>query len=487
VTGLQDAQVGVAPGDVLAGKYRVERVLGAGGMGVVVAAHHIQLDERVALKFLLPEALESPEAIVRFIREARAAVKIKGDHVARVSDVGQLENGAPYIVMEYLDGIDLAGWLGERGPLAIELAVDFVLQTCEAIADAHALGIVHRDLKPANLFCVRRPDGQHVIKVLDFGISKYTAPGAAEHDMTRTNAMVGSPHYMSPEQMQSSKGVDARTDIWSLGIILFELMAGRTPFEAESITELAVKVSVEPAPRLGVFRADVAHELEHVVSTCLEKEPAGRYQTIADLAVALGPFGSREGRMSVQRVLGTLRQTATYDVPPPAALPPSGPSGTGSLVSGRGPNTAASWGTGSSSTRRAGRVAISLVAIAGLTVVVLAVAGALVLRTRTAAEHAPELPTAPSSALAAPPASAPPVPAPPEASTTRLTAEAPLPSASTAAPSPPPKTVAATPRGVASAPGPSRAAALPPPAKPSCDPPYYFDPKGARIFKKECL
>ena len=174
MTSPPDSGAGVEPGQVLAGKYRIERVLGVGGMGVVVAAHHLQLDERVALKFLLPEALHNPEAVARFAREARAAVKIKSEHVARVSDVGQLENGAPYMVMEYLEGSDLSAWLHDRGALPFEQAVDFVLQAGEAIADAHALGIVHRDLKPANLFCVRRSDGQLTIKVLDFGISKLT-------------------------------------------------------------------------------------------------------------------------------------------------------------------------------------------------------------------------------------------------------------------------------------------------------------------------
>ncbi len=173
---------GVREGDILAGKYRVERVLGIGGMGVVVAAHHMQLDERVALKFLLPEALGNAEAVARFAREARAAVKIKSEHVARVTDVGTLPNGAPYMVMEYLEGGDLAAWIKQRGALPVEQAVEFVLQTCIAVADAHALGIIHRDLKPANLFCVRRSDGQLSIKVLDFGISKMTdvsgsAPG----------------------------------------------------------------------------------------------------------------------------------------------------------------------------------------------------------------------------------------------------------------------------------------------------------------------
>ena len=137
------------------------------GIGVVVAAHHMQLDERVALKFLLPEALGNPEAVARFARKARAAVKIKSEHVARVSDVGTLPNGAPYMVMEYLEGGDLAAWLKQRGPMPVDQAVEFVIQACVAVADAHALGIVHRDLKPANLFCLRRSDGQLSIKVLE--------------------------------------------------------------------------------------------------------------------------------------------------------------------------------------------------------------------------------------------------------------------------------------------------------------------------------
>jgi predicted Ser/Thr protein kinase len=160
-----EAAAGIREGDILAGKYRVERILGAGGMGVVVAAYHIQLDEKVALKFLLPEALDNREAVARFAREARAAVKIKSEHVARIIDVGTLPNGAPFMVMEYLDGGDLGAWLKQRGALPIEQAVEFVLQACVAVADAHALGIVHRDLKPANLFCVRRSDGQLAIKV----------------------------------------------------------------------------------------------------------------------------------------------------------------------------------------------------------------------------------------------------------------------------------------------------------------------------------
>src|SRR6478752_9937760 len=196
----------VHEGQILAGKFRIERVLGQGGMGVVVAATHLQLDERVALKFLLPDALANPEAVERFAREARAAVKIKSEHVARVSDVGTLESGSPYMVMEYLQGEDLASWVRRNGAMPVPDAIEFLLQACEAIAEAHALGIVHRDLKPANLFVTRRVDGSPCIKVLDFGISKLTAAGA-DQGITQTASLLGSPLYMSPEQLAAARDV----------------------------------------------------------------------------------------------------------------------------------------------------------------------------------------------------------------------------------------------------------------------------------------
>ncbi|HTB76104.1 MAG TPA: serine/threonine-protein kinase [Polyangiaceae bacterium] len=219
--GSGEVTAGVRQGDILARKYRVERVLGAGGMGVVVAACHLQLHQKVAIKFLLPEALSNAEAVERFAREARAAVKITSEHVARVIDVGTLDTGAPYMVMEFLEGHDLAQWVRLRGSLLLEQAVDFVLQACEALAEAHALGIVHRDLKPANLFIVRGADALHAVKVLDFGISK---AAGLEVALTRTAAVMGSPLYMSPEQMAASRNVDARTNIWAMGIVLYELL-----------------------------------------------------------------------------------------------------------------------------------------------------------------------------------------------------------------------------------------------------------------------
>jgi serine/threonine-protein kinase len=329
--GGSSTAAGVREGDILAGKYRVERVLGIGGMGVVVAAHHMHLDEKVAIKFLLPHMLANPEAVGRFAREARAAVKIKSEHVARVFDVGTLETGAPYMVMEFLDGGDLADWLKQRGALAFDQAVEFVLQACVAVAEAHGLGIVHRDLKPANLFCIRRADGQLSIKVLDFGISKVATAGASapEMSMTATSAMMGSPLYMSPEQMESSKNVDRRTDVWALGVILYELLARTTPFEGDSMPSLCMKIASQPPPPLATYRPGAPPGLEAVILRCLEKDRERRYPNVAELALALLPFAPKRARASVERISGIIQSSglsATALSVPPSPGAPSPPS-----------------------------------------------------------------------------------------------------------------------------------------------------------------
>ncbi len=295
--------VPVQPGDVLAGKYRVARVLGKGGMGVVVAARHLQLDQMVALKFLLPQALGNQEAVSRFLREARNAVRLKSEHVARISDVGTLEDGAPYIVMEFLEGTDLTGLLAERGPLPVSMAVDFVLQACDAIAEAHSLGIIHRDLKPQNLFVSKRHDNTSIVKVLDFGISKSLA--AEDFTATSTQAVMGTPAYMSPEQMRSTKSVDVRTDVWALGVILYELVTGEVPWKAETFTELCFKVAMDPLPPLppGVQQGG----FEEVVRCCLEKDPARRFANVHALASALAPFAPPHARPLVERIGRVLR------------------------------------------------------------------------------------------------------------------------------------------------------------------------------------
>jgi serine/threonine-protein kinase len=313
---------GVQTGQILAGKYRVERVLGVGGMGAVVAAHHVQLDTKVAIKFLLPDMIANRESVDRFAREARAAVKITSEHVARVFDVGTLENGAPYIVMEFLDGTDLAGWIKQRGPLSFEDAVDFLLQACVAIAEAHALGIVHRDLKPANLFCIRSADGRQTVKVLDFGISKVTNPSASAPSLglTHTAALMGSPFYMSPEQMESTRGVDARTDIWALGIILFELLTGKVPFYGETVPEVSLKIATRAPPPLRSVRPDAPEGLEATILRCLEKDRERRYGNVADLALALLPFAPKRAKASVEKIAAIVRATGLSATLSPSSL-----------------------------------------------------------------------------------------------------------------------------------------------------------------------
>lgn len=314
---------GVRVGEVLAGKYRIERVLGTGGMGVVVAARHLQLDEMVAIKYLLPGALEHPTAASRFLREAKAAVRIKSEHVARVSDVGTLSSGAPYLVMEYLEGGDLAQWLRKNGKMPVEQAVEFVLQALEAIADAHGLGIIHRDLKPANLFCVRRNDGLLSIKLLDFGISKLHDSQSVEHgDITAPAVVMGSPLYMSPEQMRSARDVDARTDIWSIGIILYELLTGVAPFGGTSVSEICVRAASEPPAPMRSFRPDLPSELECVILKCLEKDRNNRYGNVAELAAKLVPFAPRRARPSVERIARIIAAAGITEMPelPPASV-----------------------------------------------------------------------------------------------------------------------------------------------------------------------
>jgi len=334
--------MGIEPGALLAGKYRVERKIGEGGMGVVVVARHLELDELVAIKFLLPDAASNPEAVMRFSREARASVKIKSEHVARTLDVGKLDNGVAYMVMEYLQGTDLDVRLRESGSLPIEQAVDFTLQTCHALADAHAIGIIHRDVKPSNLFVVRKSDGNESIKMLDFGISKITgaAAGGTEMSMTRTQTLMGSPHYMAPEQMASSRNVGPSVDIWALGVTLYELISGQSPFDGDSITELCSQVLTQPPPRLCQWRQDVPQGLQAVVDHCLEKDPAKRYLDVAELAVALIPYGTDRGRLSAEaawRVLqgAGMSRNALVPLPTPGEPHPGAPNrfNTGAVAS----------------------------------------------------------------------------------------------------------------------------------------------------------
>jgi eukaryotic-like serine/threonine-protein kinase len=310
----------VRQGETLAGKYRVTRIIAEGGMGIVVAARHLKLDQQVAIKFMLPDLLRSTEAVGRFLREARAAVRLHSEHVARILDIAELPSGLPYIVMELLEGSDLGAVIHASAPLSVDDAVDYVLQTCEAIAEAHGLGIVHRDLKPENLFVTRRRDGAAWIKVLDFGISK-VIPGLETRQSgarVTTRESMGSPTYMSPEQMRCTRDVDGRADIWSIGVILYEMLTGRQPFVGRSIAEVCIQVTQDPMPPLG--RRDVPEGLVAVVEKCLAKQPDDRYRAVSDLVRALAPFAPRQSSTTITDVLrGT---SGRFDEPTDSAWPP---------------------------------------------------------------------------------------------------------------------------------------------------------------------
>jgi serine/threonine-protein kinase len=501
--GNPEEAAGVREGQVLAGKYRVERVLGIGGMGVVVAAYNVQLDTRVALKFLLPDVLLNEEAVARFTREARAAARIQSEHVARVHDVGTLENGAPYMVMEFLEGVDLSKWLHEWGPLRIDQAVDFIIQACVALADAHALGIVHRDLKPANLFCVRRTDGQFLVKVLDFGISKLTdlAHGSNPPGMsvTKTAAVMGTPLYMSPEQAQSAKDVDVRTDIWALGVILFQLLTGNVPFVGEAFGELAVKISTAPTPSLRAYRPDVPPALDAVVGTCLEKARSRRFPSVAELARALLPFAPTSAAGSVQRIAGILLAAGLSKSG--ASAPASTPARAETLLA---PGSVSPWSDATGSTSR--KAARGVLGGFGLVVAAAATAFAVAHRSSLDRAHA-------TSASAATPAqsdtpitsSLPPPSAIPTATLAPvgLAPSADPPPSATATASPQPNVAVASPTtasaqgstptpAIATAPQPHPSSAptqhpSTPRTAPDCDPNYYLDSHGEKRFKPECF
>jgi serine/threonine-protein kinase len=310
-----DSKSPIAIGEVLAGKYRVDRVLGTGGMGVVVAAHHLDLDEPVAIKFLRPNVLENETAVGRFLREARAAAKIKSEHVARVYDVGRMPSGAPYLVMEYLDGDDLGTIVKGGGPLTVEQAVEHILEACEAMAAAHGRGIVHRDIKPANLFLVRREDGSRVLKVIDFGISKVRQSVAEDsqnddQSMTRSDAIIGSPLYMAPEQMHSAKHVDPRADVWSLGATLFTLLTGAPPFRGASMMGIIESMLRGLTPPRELV-ATIPIELDALICRCLSRDPSGRPADVAELADALAPFAPPRALHLTERIRGTLRASGS--------------------------------------------------------------------------------------------------------------------------------------------------------------------------------
>jgi serine/threonine-protein kinase len=450
----------VREGEILAGKYRVERVLGMGGMGVVVAATHLDLLELRALKFMLPTALDNAEAVERFLREARAAARLRNEHVARIHDVGYLDNGAPYMVMEYLAGADLGTVLKQRGPLPAHEVALYAIQACAGLAEAHTSGIIHRDLKPANLFLTRRPDGTSCIKVLDFGISKVSGPGS-DFEMTKTHAVLGSPHYMSPEQMRSARNVDARSDVWSLGVILYKLTTGKAPFRGQNITELISAVLEGAPPPPSQLRAGLPTGLDAIIARCLARKPEARYQSVAELAAALMPYApagagaapdpmarllasvAPENRARLDSVLTTATPSLPSILPAPQAMTSSAPTAMTSsaptsmtpmpaftAVHGpAGEPTEASWGKTASSRTSRSRL---MFALAGLIGSAGLLTMALVIRMLITRVSAPASDGSPGVVLPLPSASITASATPTLASASSMPTEAPPPAASVA-------------------------------------------------------
>jgi serine/threonine-protein kinase len=320
-------------GSMIAGRYRIERVVGAGGMGFVYAARHVQLGELVAVKMLHPKVAVDEQSVERFLREARACVRIKNEHVVKVIDVFTGEQGQPpYMLMEFLVGEDLGHVVHAQGPLPIDVAVDYILQASEAFAEAHNYGIVHRDIKPSNILLTQSSDGMPLVKVLDFGISKALVPEeeAKNHNLTETTAVFGSPTYMSPEQVRSAKHVDPRADVWSLGVVLFELLTAHVPFGGESMSGLLVSIVADPPRTLREFRPEIPEGLQTVVLACLEKNRDRRVQSVPELAQLLKPFASPIGLRSID-VIARLNTASRISA---SVRPPnSGPS-VGSMAFG---------------------------------------------------------------------------------------------------------------------------------------------------------
>jgi serine/threonine-protein kinase len=354
---------GFRSGAIIADKYIVERVIGEGGLGVVVAAHHRHLEQTVAIKYLRPKVLGNKLVTERFLREARLAARIRSEHVVRVYDVGTLPDGLPYMIMEYLAGTDLGHVIQTSGALPLERAVDYVLQACEALAEAHVAGIVHRDLKPDNLFLAKGAGGKSIVKVLDFGISKLSNKRAVTgrtSELTDATEKFGTPVYMSPEQLRSSADVDARADVWAVGVILYELLTGRLPFDGEGMPELCTSILAMPPLPLASVSPHLPPSVQAIVERCLEKDRENRFHNVGELAQELQPFATPAGRASIEHIVKVIREagenvrpsmpdiagTFTPGMRDAQTLPPPAPPSSEERTILTTSSGAASWGAG---------------------------------------------------------------------------------------------------------------------------------------------
>lgn len=494
------------PGEVLDGKYRIEKMLGEGGMGAVAKATHLVRRAPVALKFMSPAILSMAGTVERFVNEGVAASQIDSDHVVKVFDVGRLPTGAPYLVMEFLDGRDLSDVITNEGPrIEATRAVHFTLQMLRALHTAHTAGIVHRDMKPSNCFVIEKDGEPDFLKLVDFGISKVRVDDERASNLTRTNSALGTPLYMSPEQARSPRDVDARSDLYSVGAILYEMLCGRTPYTSETgeYTEILFKIFTTEPDSLLAIQPDVPEGLAAVVHRALLRDRDARFGSALEMAEALVPFADERSFDLVARMRGVRGRSIIPSAIPSAvpggmsrATPPMPPPG------GSGPAPANTFPPGGPEALRAPKVptdlglsrsaaggprpgppsAAALGIIAGIAAVAICVAaGVLVLRNHgagpaggTAGAGGPAGPavTAPFATTAANPVAvpvntaesivaAPPAPAPPAPSAestaqnaaqngtqngTVVLAPAPTPSASPArvSPSPAPASAHAT-------------------------------------------
>lgn len=287
-------------GEIVQEKFLLEGCIGSGGMGVVFQGEHLLLKTRIAIKCLRTELVGDVAALARFLQEARLAASIENEHSTRIHDVGTTDDGVPYIVMEYLRGVALDAHLERTGPLPVADVVTIVLQLLAVLAEAHGKGLVHRDLKPANLFLQERSNGELWVKVMDFGISKHVGEGPAPQlGITTPHTLLGSPQYMSPEQLRDSSAVDHRSDIWSVGVVLYELLTGRLPFDGDSLADLCAAILEREPPPLRKVRGDVPPGLEAVILKALSKDPANRPQNVGELALLLAPYAPESARAKV--------------------------------------------------------------------------------------------------------------------------------------------------------------------------------------------
>lgn len=322
----ESSRQSVQVGELLAGRYRVRGLIGEGAVGAVFLADDLEAGKQVAIKVLKRALFADPLATERFRREIRATMAIACEYVVRTLAVGSLDNGAAFMVMPYQDGPDLARAMAERGPLPVELAVEFGLELCVALAHAHRLGIVHRDIKPANLLLVRAPNGRERIKVLDFGISKFTSDldVTTPERLTGNAVRLGSPLYMSPEQRNFARDVDERADIWSFGITLFEMIAGVVPFDSSPHSSRGETEIPSTVPSLSCYRPGIPQQLDWVIARCLQRMPSYRFQSVAELADVLRPFVAPQVGQLAREVANVLAEVG-YSPPAGAGAPMPGP------------------------------------------------------------------------------------------------------------------------------------------------------------------